>query len=68
MLTLKSGAYTLDDYRRLYAALCAAYVDISCDDNCDCPSCPHRRACEDIAKLMAHVTRKTRELEAHLDS
>lgn len=64
MLTLKSGAYTAEDYRRLYDALCAAYVDISCEDNYDCPSCPHRRACEDIAKLMAHVTRKTRELDS----
>lgn len=66
MLTLRSAAYTREDWERLYEAIVAAYVEISCEDDCDCPSCPHRRACEDICKLMAHITRKTRELEGNL--
>lgn len=69
MLTLKSGAYTINDLKALRHAIGVAYAELKCTDDDTCDDCPHKRACDDLSRLQAHIcsiiaTRKTRDNES----
>lgn len=69
MLTLKKGAYTLDELKILVRAVHVAFMEIECDGDCD--TCKAKHPCDDLCKLEAHIrreidkeTRKTRDNES----
>ena len=65
MLTLKCAAYTPEELEVLQEVVIKAYMEISCESDCYCPTCPRKHVCEDLARLNGHLAklnaRKTRE-------
>ena len=62
MITVKTGAYKVEEISALYYALEEAIITLQNHTTCaDCATCELRNACKDLNKTIDYLSDKLRE-------